>query len=154
MKVVKYDLAPNDYIVDGEILVDDTTEPPSEFLIRMPVALVSLGYLRRTFGTKHLDWHRYTEGPAPSIDVGTAPASRDVHLFYGDLRQRLNVIKGLNPATARERTRMLDWYDKFGRQFFDRSGAPSTKRLPALFVPGTAKILSLYFEQCERKRTP
>ena len=141
VKVYKYSLESNDYILDGELLQD---MPDQKELVRMPSALISCHYLAEIFGQKE-EWYNYTIGPAPSIEVQRPPAAHEVHLFDWDVRRRMEILQHPSEYIGSQSRRFLDWYDKFGKQFVDREGQPSSEHLPGLFVPGTAKILNQYF---------
>lgn len=138
--VVEYDLDENDYMLDGEILVD---KKGNKELVRMPIALMPCSYLAGVFGPD-CDQLHYTLGPEPSIEVQRAPAAGDVHLFDWDIRQRMLTVGGADSSKWKQQ-RYIDWFDKFRRDFFDRDGAQTKGDLSQLFVPGTAKILNLYF---------
>ncbi len=142
VQVYKYSLEPNDYMLDGEVLVKKNGEKE---LVRMPIALFSCRYLTRTFGNNR-EWRRYTVGPQPSIEVERALTANDVHLFTWDVRRRIEILKNSKQATEWEIRRFHDWYYKFAREHFvDRGGEPSSESLPRLFTPATAKIFNQYF---------
>ena len=140
VKVISYDLDDDDYLLDGEILEFTPKE-----LTRMPVALISLDYLKLTFGRRH-DWF-YTAGPQPSVLTLEPLSDDDIRIFEWDVRQRLAIIKGEKKGIGTELRRYLDWYDKFHANFFDERDHPYTKHPSQLFTPATAKILSLCCRQ-------
>ena len=153
VRVARYDLNDDDYMLDGEIRVRDNPETGKreKELVRMPIALISSEYLSNTFGdSEKLRRYKYTPGPTPSIDVGKGPhydpslEKTEIHVFDWDVGRRMAIINGA-PGTVWERTRYLDWYDKFNRNFFDAYGRFPRNDSSSLFVPGTAKILNLYF---------
>jgi hypothetical protein len=154
VKVVNYVLQPGDYLLDGEIL-DKETKDKSRYqeLVRMPVALFSLDYLRRTFAEKAV-WQKYTAGPQPSIEVLKKPEEHEIKLFEHDVRRRMEIINS-SPEDERgkkEKERFVLWYDKFRSNFLDAEEKPCCKNPSRLFVPGTAKILNLYFTTVEKQR--
>ena len=126
----------------------------------MPIALLSLDYLRKTFGGNQ-DWHCYTFGPQPSIKVAKAPDPKheEIKLFDRDVKRRMEAIEGRwgTKLQREQRDRFLLWYDKFGQHFFKNRQHPddkwqvSTANPSRLFVPGTAKILNLYFSLLENE---
>ncbi len=157
--VVKYQIDQGDWMLDGEIKEKHSAERgiTEKELIRMPIAMLSLSYLREIFGGGQ-DWHRYTFGPLPSIKVARAPDAKreEIRLFDWDVRRRMEAIDG-KWGTESQRKRFLDWHDKFGQNFIrgrdnpDDEWQPSDANPSRLFVPGTAKVLNLYFKMLERE---
>ncbi len=157
--VVEYKIADGDWMLDGEIKEKHSAESgiTKKELIRMPIAMLSLSYLREIFGGGQ-DWQRYTFGPQPSIKVTRAPDAerKEIRLFDWDVKRRMEAIEG-KWGTESQRKRFLDWYDKFGQNFVkdrespDDDWQPSVANPSRLFVPGTAKALNLYFKllECE-----
>jgi hypothetical protein len=139
VRVFKYDLQDSDYLLDGEIDHENC-------LVRMPMALFSHDYLAETFGHSE-DWNHYVApfGEPPSIQVRRAPTASEVVPFLWDVEQRVRIMKGEIEATAHERNRFKKWYDRFHPNFLDDDDRPSLANPSRLFVPGTAKILNLYF---------
>ena len=158
VKVARYNLEDGDWILDGEIrekYMADTEKTEME-LVRMPIALLSLNYLRNTFAAGD-DWHRYTFGPQPSIKVPCAPVPyEEIKLFDWDVKRRMKVVEG-EWGEKWHRDRFINWYDKFGSHFIkDRESSEAEWELTydnpsQLFVPGAAKILNLYFSLVEGK---
>ena len=158
VRVAKYNFDEGDWMLDGEIWekhVADTGATERK-LIRMPVAMLSLKYLRETFGANE-DWHCYTFGPQPSIKVPRAPIPNEqIRLYEPDVERRMKAVEG-EWGDKWHRDRFVDWYDKFGSHFIKDREFPHDKwqvsntNPSRLFVPGTAKILNLYFDTVEGK---
>lgn len=157
VKVAKYKLNEKDWMLDGEIREWHmaTTGKTQMKLIRMPVAMVSLDYLRETFGQGQ-GWHRYTFGPQPSIKAARAPIpSEEIRHFDWDVERRMKAVEG-EWGDKWHRDRFIGWYDKFGSHFIKDHEHPeggwdfSYANPSQLFVPATAKILNLYFSMLER----
>jgi uncharacterized membrane protein len=146
VKVMEYELADNDYLLDGEILEIHRGNGIIETeLTRMPVALVSYDFLNQKFGPAGASGLRYTLGSQPSAIIdGNIPVD-DIHLFDWDVKRRIEIMLGSDKKQADERRRYLDWYDKFGSCFVDDKGNPTMGRAPGLFTPTTVKILKLFF---------
>ncbi|MEK6258362.1 MAG: AAA family ATPase [Planctomycetota bacterium] len=149
VRVVEYEIEPNDYMLDGEILVNNSGVNE---LVRMPIALISYDYLKRTFGGDD-DWQSYTRGFQPSIEVPQAPSPEkgEIMLFTWDVKRRMAVVNG-EWGDDWHRKRFVDWFDKFGKHFVDGNGNPSCENSSPLFVPATAKILNLYFRAYRNQR--
>jgi hypothetical protein len=147
VKVFRYDMQEAEHMIDGEIIekrhpkTDDLTRE----LVRMPIALMSLDYIERTF-SKRSDWQNYTEGPQPSIEIpaDSAPGEGDIELFPWDVERRMEILSS-GKGSWFELERYEQWYDCFRENFLDAKGRPSCAKPSRLFVPGTAKILNLYF---------
>lgn len=160
VKVLRYELQPDNYLLDGEILViHDSRGSMSQELIRMPIALMSCDYLREVFSDIS-SWFRYTSGLQPSFEVARAPRltsgdrlNDEILLFDWDVQRRMDAINGLWGGRW-QRDRFEGWHDAFGDNFFDSQGLPSAHNASRLFTPATAKILSLYFNliDSDRKR--
>lgn len=111
------------------------------------MALFSTRYLARTF-TDDDNWYHYATpfGEPPSIEVREPPDPRDdVILFPWDIEQRMKIVSGEREAEDHERERFWEWFAMFGPYFLDGNGRPSLANPSCLFVPGTAKILNMYF---------
>jgi hypothetical protein len=159
VRVAKYNFDEGDWMLDGEIRekhVAETRKTDTK-LIRMPVAMLSLDYLRKTFGSRK-NWHRYTFGPQPSIKIARPPdlLKEEIRYFDWDVKRRMKVVEG-EWGDEWHRGRFIDWYDKFGSHFIKDRKSPedewqlSYKNPSRLFVPATAKILDLYFSLVEGK---
>jgi hypothetical protein len=146
VKVVHYKLGDNDYLLDGEIDQEDC-------LVRMPMALFSCSYLAEIFSSDD-NWYHYdnSSGEPPSIKVRRAPTEQEVHFFPWDVEQRIEIINGRKKATAHEVERFKEWYRQFRLNFLDANDRPSLANPSPLFVPGTAKILNLFFRMAENRR--
>lgn len=147
VKVKEYEIGKKDYFLDGEIQPGD--KPGDWALVRMPMALLSLDYLRRIFGGNQ-KWQDYTEGSAPSIRVQSPPNVKkgEILLYTYDVGQRVRLFDS-SRATTWERDRYQGWLREFGPYFVDKENKPSDANPSPLFVPGTAKILNLYFANCQ-----
>lgn len=153
VKIARYRLKKDDYMLDGEIRVKDNPETgqPEKELVRMPIALISCDYLKRTFrDPKKWQSYKYTLGPQPSIEVPKGPRydrsleKTEIVIFDWDVKRHMQIVNG-ESGTMWEKTRYLNWYDQWHRNFFDTKGRFSEANPSRLFVPGTAKILNLYF---------
>ena len=150
-QVAAYNLDADDWMLDGEIQerYNAETGEITKELVRMPIALMSLDYLRQTFG-KSQDWQRYTFGTQPSIEVteGPDPKKGEIRLFCWDVKRRMEAIEGKWDAGPM-RKRFFDWYDMFRGNFIEQLPGHrwqvSAANPSRLFVPGTAKIINLYF---------
>ncbi len=153
VKIYEYDMPAPETMLDGEI--QEKTDPESgkthRELVRMPIALMSLGYLRRTFGDRQ-DWQSYTAGPQPSIEIpaDAVPAQDEIELFTWDVKRRMEIVRNREGAPFMQE-RFLGWYDTFRDNFFDEDENVSCAKPSRLFVPGTAKILNLYFKTVRTK---
>jgi class 3 adenylate cyclase len=151
VRVARYNFMEGDWMLDGEIREKHRAETgqTERELIRMPVAMLSLEYLREIFASRE-DWHCYTFGPQPSIQVQRAPTRDEIIYFSWDIERRMKAVEG-EWGENWHRDRFVDWYDKFGSYFVEESKSAENRwqvssASPAkLFVPGTAKILNLYF---------
>ncbi|MCP4679749.1 MAG: TIR domain-containing protein [Deltaproteobacteria bacterium] len=151
VKVVTYKIRAEDYMLDGEIRVHGCpgTNATKRELVRMPVALICLDYLKEMFGSS--DQTRcYTYGAQPSIRAQRPPVyGKEIKIFDWDVRRRMEFVEGEPGDWQRER--FPEWYDKFGRHFVKERANPGDnwdtcfEDLSQLFVPATAKILNTYF---------
>ncbi|MFL6199533.1 MAG: TIR domain-containing protein [Thermoanaerobaculia bacterium] len=144
VRVFRYELQDNDYLLDGEIDHEGC-------LVRMPMVLFSHDYLAETF-THDENWNHYVApfGEPPSIQVRRAPTVSEVVPFLWDVEQRVKIMNGKIEGTEHERTRFRRWYNMFHPDFLDDEDRPSLANPSCLFVPGTAKILSLYFSSLSK----
>jgi class 3 adenylate cyclase len=155
IRVIDYELAPADTLLDGELQAIDALHNgnPRNELVRMPMALLSLDYLREMFHANH-QWQTYTRGPQPSLIVPRPPDSErdEIRMFEWDTERRMSILS--NPAASHTQAkRFLDWYDKFGANFVDASGRASSSHPSRPFVPSMGKVLNLLFAQ-PRPRVP
>jgi hypothetical protein len=158
VKVFRYTIQRQDTMLDGEILVDNVGRLRE--LVRMPIALFSVDYLERAFGCDDR-WQNYKLGLEPSIIVPKAPDRNEIMVFPWDPKVRIDIVKGIRKGSAWQQERYLTWYEMFGEHFVDDSGngpdeegrLPRDVRPSRLFVPGTAKILNLYFSLKRSLRT-
>jgi hypothetical protein len=164
ISVVRYDLADDDYLLDGEMLtpVGGKTE-----LIRMPVALMSHDYLAEVFGAAGGEllyvnpplidystvddvWRQVPAGQ-PSIRPARPPRLDEVVVFGWDVDRRAE----LAGADSREedwksdpmRIRHRKWGKSFAR-FFERGQlwGPPSEPYP-YFTAGSAKTAAYFFSQ-------
>lgn len=142
VKCLSYKLNQDDYLLDGEILYGTDKE-----LTRMPMALISCGYLRSHF-CEQRNWV-YTSGSEPSVRAPETIPEDEIRIFEWDVRQRLSIVKGQKTGIGTELERYLNWYDKFHANFFDEDDCPYTRNPSRLFTPATAKVLSLCFRQID-----
>jgi hypothetical protein len=129
VRVIHYRLQDEDYLLDGEILVNDDG---SKELVRMPVALISLDYLKKEFEDEKL---HYTEGPQPSV-ICSSIKKKDIHVFQWDAKKR---------QEDRQNLRHIQWKEKFSKYFIDQNGQPVVSGFNSLFTPASVKIISYYF---------
>ena len=171
ISVLKYNLADDDYLLDGEMLspVGGKTE-----LIRMPVAMISHRYLREVFGTgsaelvyehpplieystEHDVWRQVRAGQ-PSIRPARRPRPDEVVVFGWDVDRRAE-LSGTGSRddqwkTDPMRVRHRKWGKMFARFFQpgQRTGPP--KEAYPYFTAGSAKSLAYFFSQAEQGDRP
>jgi hypothetical protein len=150
LKVISYELAESDYILDGEIYEPGRSEQLE--LVRMPVALISEEFLENAFGGNAELEYQYEDPLIPSILSPEIPAEH-IHIFEQDVVRRRDIAleKDAN-ATDWERERYTFWYKKFGRNFLDSEDRPTNTNANRLFTPTSAKALSYYFVDKGLKR--
>jgi hypothetical protein len=162
ISVLEYDLADDDYLLDGEMLapVGGKTE-----LIRMPVAMISHRYLREAFGTGHADlkyerpplaeyvrehdvW-RQVRSEQPSVRPASPPHPEDMVVFGWDVDRRAELAGRRDEAWKSDpmRIRHRQWGKTFARYFEtgQRTGPP--REAYPFFTAGSAKSASYYFSQ-------
>lgn len=143
---VTFALGDDDCLLDGEII-----SWGGHFeLVRMPIALLSVEYLRRVFDPGRplhfVDVPLPGDDPlyspdsrAPSVAVPEPLSATDVHLFDWDVRRRREIareVAGGDPNT--ELGRHQRWVRLFGACF---DGKPAS--LPTWFTPTAAKTVRL-----------
>ena len=153
VQVVNYEMDPKNYMLDGEI---QNVEDEASQLVKMPIALVACDYLGTIFGDRNADLE-YTDGRQPSIQMRQFHPREDkdkkiseIIIFPWDVEQRLMATKR-KIGTAWQQKRFSKWDKLFHENFFTRNGVPSCGNASILFVPGTAKILNLYFSKLWKK---
>lgn len=146
VKVVTWELDDGDYLLDGEAYKEDGEVE----LVRMPMALISHGYLQRAFGRGAAP-PQYDVRVQPSYDGPQIPP-RDIHIFPFDAARRRAIALGEAPGTAWEKERYSEWLKAYGKYFFDaRGGVTSAHALPR-FTPAATKIMTYYFADREQQR--
>ena len=144
IKVIRFNLLSNQFILDGEIF--EPAQSNQVELIRTPVALISLDYLEQSFKTsiEYVFNNKY-DNNLPSI-MGPKIESDQIHLFHDDLIRRLHIIKGINnKPTLWEKERYNGWYKLFGNHFYDlKDNIICTNAIP-IFTPTAAKVITQYF---------
>ncbi len=158
VKVIKYELGPHEYIRDGEIYAPYKSNQVE--LIRAPVALLSLDYLRRSF-ENILDYtftYEFDEH-LPSIEAPCIPPE-DIHIFNHDVLRRHEIALEAHQntpfshsgdsmtSTNWERDKYTYWQNRFGKYFFDADNNPTSENASRLFTPTAAKVMTYYFTFC------
>jgi hypothetical protein len=150
VQVLKYKINDTDYLLDGEMKNDETR---SLQLVKMPIALVSCDYLAKVFGQRKATLE-YNNGSPPSIRMPLfcpKQSRKEIYLFSWDVKQRIKAVRG-NSGTPWQRKRFKLWFKRFGCHFVNKKSCPSCAQPSNLFVPGTAKILNLYFSKVWKKK--
>jgi len=140
-----FSLQDNDYMLDGEIL---SSTGVSE-LVRMPIALFSVDYLRRVFAKAEPftyvdvplvaeDRQCAPESRPPSVCVNERPTASDVHVFDWDVSRRRELAQAKGSVTNSEQDRHRQWVQLFDDMF---DGSP--EKLPIWFTPTTAKTIRM-----------
>lgn len=162
IKVLKYKLEYDDYLLDGEIHV------PTSQLIRMPIGMISHSYLREVFGPEGqirlesvvtqesadgIEWisRRATQ---PSVSALRAPTPGELYVFPWDVYARKSlaernpiVVGGRKPSTD-EQIRHKRWLTNFREQWFDmQENSFSVTHACPFFTSTSAKIMQYYFAQ-------
>lgn len=136
--IVKADLDPDDYILDGEIIEGND---PHE-IVRMPVALINHKYLENYF--KNYDQLAYDGDSQCSIEAN-AFEKGDIILFNWDIDRRKEIISGLRKGVGIEKERFTKWEKRFGMSSISLDDDPKKFNIPKLFTPASAKISAYYF---------
>lgn len=147
IKVLTFDIDDDDYILDGEIIInpDGTQE-----LARMPVALISIEYLEGVFGTGCKNLERTKDEVDSSFICPPIPQD-DLVLFDWDLKKRFNILN--NPKNENYVGTELIRYKAFNESFskyFNSEGKVSTAGLSEhenLFTPASVCALTQFFNQ-------
>ena len=151
IKVITFDLQDDQYILGGEILEPYGEESHVE-LLRAPVALISLDYLRRAFG--RATEYKYAfehDTQLPSI-LGPTIRSDEIHFFPHDLLRRWKIARSEENAprtTAWETKSYREWLEMFGPYFFDIQGDITNENPCRLFTATAAKVFAQYFENTD-----
>jgi hypothetical protein len=171
VSVLKYELADEDYLLDGEML---TPAGGKTELIRMPVAMISHQYLREVFGSGDTDlvyehpplieytpahdvWRQVRAGQ-PSVCPARPPRPDEVVVFGWDVDRRAE-LSGLGSRdegwkSDPMRVRHRKWGKMFAR-FFEpgqRTGPP--REAYPYFTAGSAKSIAYYFSQSVEGELP
>lgn len=140
VKVAKYTLSENDYLLDGEILDhDDGTQE----LVRMPFALISHRYLEKEFGREYKPNH--TIDDVQSSIIGSPIPPDDIRIFNWDINKRLEVLKNERLGIGMEKERYERWKRIFHQNFLDKHGKSTNSTPSSLFTPASVKIINSYF---------
>jgi hypothetical protein len=140
VKVAKYKLDDDDYLLDGEILNHDNG---TQELIRMPFALISHRYLEKEFGGNYKPIPP-PDDVQPSI-MGSPISPEDICIFNWDIDKRLEVLDGKRQGIGKEKERYELWRKNFHQNFLDKHGKPTNSNPSSLFTPASAKIIHSYF---------
>jgi hypothetical protein len=164
MSVVHYDLDENDYLLDGEIL---SPAGGKEELIRMPVALISHGYLKDVFGRgaadlvydqpplidydPAMDVWKQIRASQPSVLPSRPPEPGEIAVFCWDVDRRAELATGPMGDTRWKKDPMRIRHRKWGKTFtryFEMGGMIGTPRVAyPYFTAGSAKTVSYYMSQ-------
>ncbi len=136
---VSYSLDDNDYLLDGEILKPEGGE---EELVRMPVALISHEYLRRSFGD--LDRPLQYDDENQASVIGADLNADDIVIFDWDVRRRLAIANGTS-GRGTELERCQRWRERFGLAFQNAQETGLFSKQLQMFTAPSAKIASYYF---------
>lgn len=151
IKVINYELEDDDFILDGELYEPAGSNQVE--LVRMPVALISVDYLRRTFPSGSEYKFVPEKELLPSV-LGQEIPPEDIHIFDHDVLRRRDIAEGRKSsatvwqrdcyenATEWEREWYIKWIHKFGHNFLDSVGKPSKANASRLFTPTSAKIIA------------
>ncbi len=140
---LRFRLNDDDCILDGEII---SWKGESE-LVRMPVALFSVEYLRRalsgpgalTFVDVPLnDPLSPPESRPPGVKVEIPLTADDVHVFTWDIDKRRAIAQQTGGVAPNELRRHQRWVELFGGMFTGNAGD-----LPTWFTPTTAKTIRM-----------
>jgi hypothetical protein len=142
VKVLEYGLGEENVILDGEVYLINNKQQ----MVRMPVGLVSLEYLYKTFGSKTFQLKYDDSDIQPSVE-GSPFEARDIHVWEWDIDRRKDEWSK-REATSWEMQRYLNWQQNFEGNFLKGlAGNPSI--IPRNFTPATAKLMNLFFN-CSR----
>ena len=165
VKVVEYELDPDDYILDGEIFT-----PRSE-LVRMPVAMISHDYLREVFDSADgaielervcteeskdgVEWTTH-EPAQPSVRAGRPPRPEEIRVFPWDVEARRTLAEGRplvqggrKPRPA-EQARHRRWNRNFRERWFRMGPDLSVQSACPYFTATSAKVMQYYFARVEQ----
>ncbi len=134
---VAYELDRGDFLLDGEILEPVGAEPE---LVRMPVALISHDYLRRSFGRRD-EPLRYD--PNGASVVGAEMRADDILIFDWDVRRRTEIARGQDGQPS-EVQRHHRWVCEFGPSFDSALGDRRFDDVMRRFTATSAKIARYY----------
>ncbi|MEI6847612.1 MAG: AAA family ATPase [Chlorobiaceae bacterium] len=145
VKVAKYTINDDDYLLDGEILNhnDGTQE-----LVRMPFALISHRYLEKEFGMEYKPNH--TLDIVQSSIIGSPIPPEDIRIFNWDIEKRLEVLNGRQLGIGKEKERYEHWKNRFHLNFLDDEGNLTSKNPSSLFTPASVKIIHSYFSNVKK----
>lgn len=170
IKVLEYELAEDDQILDGEILdrQDKNTGEKWQELVRMPVALISHRFLKQVFGfrTRKFEPHypelyRYIDGSIsgkpeqvkqPCLFT-SKPGPDDIIIFHWDAVRRKEICDciinkdelSVHPSDRKAFNRHMLWQKNFGDYFLDQKGKPISTNPAPYFTYASAKAMNCYF---------
>jgi len=136
---LSYSLGDKDYLLDGEILKPEGRELE---LVRMPVALISHEYLRRSFGD--IDRPLQFDDENHASVIGADLHADDIIIFDWDVRRRLAIANGAD-GRGTELERHIKWRQLFGPAFKDALESGQFSIQLQKFTAASAKIASYYF---------
>lgn len=142
VKLFQFDLKNDDYILDGEIMDGEIKDE----LVRMPVALIDLDYIKEYFKSFDRLKVKFTneEKKFPSIIVEESSMKLEDHIkvFQWDVNRRKYIKDNKERGIGSEFVRYKNWFNGYGPNFDPENFAPSR-----LFTPATAKTLNLMIIQ-------
>lgn len=163
IKVLKYELKPTDYLLDGEVREPEGEEPT---LIRQPIALFAHSYLKRVFSDSkaRLEYERLSvwdpkagaevQVHQPSIGRAESPRKHEIRFFHWDAVRRRELRMSMKEDIDEYgRQWHENWEKNFERYFLDENGNEIFDNPYLLFTVPTAKILTYYFANV-RARVP
>jgi hypothetical protein len=167
VSIVRYALAEDDYILDGEML---TPAGGRVELVRMPVAMISHAYLEKMFGRRRgplrydhpplvvydaaLDVWKQVRSSEPSVKPERPPGPGEIVVFDWDVGRRAE-LSGVGSPGGRGwksdpmRVRHRKWIKTFGRHFEMDELTGSPREAYPFFTPVSAKAVTYYFAQAE-----
>ena len=154
IQVYNFELAPGDYLLDGEIAMDED----KSFIVRQPVALISHDYLRRVFGEgvapkASESWDIFQKGSRekervemPSVRPSEAPKFDDdeIRLFDWDVKRLCEISASAAPGQQKAKDFVRNYYD----DYFKKDDKGKYVAAFPLFTPAAAKALTYYFGVC------
>jgi len=162
IKIVRYNFPDKGIFLDGEVLNDTT-------LVRMPVAFLSLDYIKKTFNETSIHWGKSNQFPrlsiheafqnsrvwdrAPSVLVENTPKhstnikETDIYFFMHDIEQRRRIRKQRDIVINEERDQI--WFKHFDKHFPESKDAVCSPS--DLFTYATCRSFQQLVHMIEKK---